>query len=142
MLKHLQNHDLVLSDAYVVDENLQPLYNSFFDLNHSRKGLLKNFYKNSYLGCCMAFNRNILKKSLPFPRDINMHDWWIGMIAELHGSVYLSDECLILYRRHGETLTLNNNQSTNSFFRKISFRVMMFKGLFFRYFFHKGNAWK
>lgn len=139
MLKHLQRHDLVLSDANVVDEELNLLEESFFQLNHSRKGFAKNLYKNSYLGCCMGFNRKLLTKSLPFPRDINMHDWWIGMIAELYGSVYFCDEKLVLYRRHGQTLTLNDQKSTNSFMQKIGFRIMMVKGLFFRIILRKLN---
>ncbi|SFV59645.1 Alpha-L-Rha alpha-1,3-L-rhamnosyltransferase [hydrothermal vent metagenome] len=140
MLEHLKENDLVLSDAKVVDEDLQILHQSFFAFNHSRKGMTKNLYKNSYLGCCMAFNRKILYQALPFPRDINMHDWWIGMIAELHGSVYFCDEKLILYRRHKQTLTLNDQHSSNSFFQKIGFRVMMIKGLFLSIFLRKRNT--
>jgi glycosyltransferase involved in cell wall biosynthesis len=139
MLKYLTSYDVVLSDAFVVDEALHPLYPSFFAFNHSKKGFFKNLYKNSYLGCCMAFNRKILDKSLPFPRDINMHDWWIGMITEVYGSVYLSDECLIQYRRHEKTITPINRQSNNSFFTKIGFRVIMLKGLISRYFSLKGK---
>jgi len=139
MLKHLKSYDLVLSDAFVVDDKLNPLHPSFFAFNHSKKGIFKNLYKNSYLGCCMAFNRDILNKSLPFPKDINMHDWWIGMIAELYGSVYLNNECLIQYRRHEQTITPITRQSHNSFSTKIGFRLMMIKGLVLRYFLLKGE---
>ncbi len=134
MLRHLKEYDLVLSDALMVDENLSPIHSSFFAFNHSKKGFAKNLYKNSYLGCCMAFNRKILDKSLPFPRDINMHDWWIGLIAECYGSIYFSEECLIHYRRHSQALTPTDRRSKNSFIQKIGFRFFMLKGLFFCFF--------
>lgn len=129
MLILLKTHDLVLSDAIVVDNNMNLLSNSFFTFNHSSKGIIKNLYKNSYLGCCMGFNRHILEKALPFPKDINMHDWWIGLIGEIYGDVSFSDEKLIKYRRHEDALTPIDRKSNNTFFAKIGFRVAMIKGL-------------
>lgn len=134
MLELLCTHTLVLSDAVMVDDNMNVLENSFFAFNHSGNGLLKNLYKNSYLGCCMAFNRSILDKALPFPKDINMHDWWIGLIAEIYRDVYFSNEKLIKYRRHEDALTPIDRKSNNSFFKKIGFRISMIKGLIFRIF--------
>jgi len=134
MLKLLKTCDLVLSDAVMVDENMQELNESFFSFQHSSKGILKNLYKNSYLGCCMGFNRHILNIALPFPKDINMHDWWIGLIGEIYGDVYFSHEKLVKYRRHEDTLTPIDRKSGNSFFKKIGFRIAMIKGLFLRVF--------
>lgn len=134
MLKLLEKNDLVLSDARVIDEHKNILSDSFFTFNHSKKGLMKNLYKNSYLGCCMAFNRKILDIALPFPKNINMHDWWIGLIAETHGSVYFTNDKLIQYRRHDNTLTPIDRKSTNPFFKKIGFRMAMIKGLMSRTF--------
>jgi glycosyltransferase involved in cell wall biosynthesis len=134
MLNLLKNYDLVLSDAIMVDEHMKELHASFFSFHHSSKGLAKNLYKNSYLGCCMGFNRYILDIALPFPKDINMHDWWIGLIGEIYGNVCFSDEKLVKYRRHEDALTPTDRKSSNSFFKKIGFRVAMIKGLFLRVF--------
>ena len=134
MLTLLEKYDLVLSDAIVIDENEHILFNSFFTFNHSQKGLFKNLYKNSYLGCCMGFNRQLLEIALPFPKDINMHDWWIGLIAEMYGTVYFSNEKLIKYRRHENALTPIDRKSKNSFLKKIGFRLAMIKGLTLRVF--------
>ena len=38
------------------------------------------------MGCCMAFNRDLLKYVLPFPKSIAMHDLWIGLNAEVYGN--------------------------------------------------------
>lgn len=130
MMNLLKTYDLVLSDAIMVDTNKQVINESFFLFNASRKGFIKNLYKNSYLGCCMAFDRKILNLSLPFPSDINMHDWWIGLIAEIYGNIHFTTDKLVEYRRHEETVTPINRKSTNSLYKKISFRLKMIKGLF------------
>ncbi|WP_198171459.1 glycosyltransferase family 2 protein [Mucilaginibacter aquatilis] len=101
--KHINGHedyDLVISDATVVDENHQIIFSSFFKQRKSKKGLLNNLLTNSYIGCCMSFKRDILNASLPFPHSIHMHDWWIGLIAELKGKVFFLNEPLMLYVRH------------------------------------------
>ena len=133
MITLLETYDLVLSDAQMVNEKKEPLHDSFFKFNYSRKGFFKNLYKNSYLGCCMAFNRTLLNIALPFPKDINMHDWWIGLNAELYCSINFNEQKLIQYRRHPQAITPQNKQSTNSLFQKITFRLIMLKGLLLRY---------
>ena len=53
----------------------------------------------------MAFTKEVLEASLPFP-DVPMHDWWIALLAMKEGfSVKLIDSPLILWRRHGENVT-------------------------------------
>jgi glycosyltransferase involved in cell wall biosynthesis len=53
-------YDLVLSDCFIINSDNIIVNNSFFALNNSSSGFLKNIYRNSYIGCCMAFKRNIL----------------------------------------------------------------------------------
>lgn len=134
MKKFLLNYDLVLSDADIIDSNGNILKKSFYQMNGSKKGLVKNIIKNSYLGCTMAFKKKILQKSLPFPRDISMHDWWIGLIAELYGTTYFIDEKLIHYRRHGHNASPAGETSHYSFSEKLLFRLLMLKNLILRYF--------
>jgi len=131
--KYLVNYDLVVSDTDIIDAHGNSLNKSFYQMNDSKKGLVKNIVKNSYLGCTMAFNQKILQKSLPFPRDIAMHDWWIGLIAELYGETYFIDEKLILYRRHGNNSSPAGEKSLYTFSKKISFRFVMIKNLILRY---------
>ena len=136
MLALLQEYDLVLSDAKMVNDLKEPICDSFFTFNHSKRGFFKNLYKNSYLGCCMAFNRKLLEITLPFPKHINMHDWWIGMNAELYSSIIFTEDPLILYRRHEDALTPVDRQSSNTFWQKIGFRLAMIRGLLLRYLQH------
>lgn len=98
----LETHNLVLSDCTVVDAGGRTLFPSFFAHRGSRPGLLRNLYKNSYVGCCMAFRRSLLKRALPFPKGLYMHDWWLGLLAEAGGSVCFYPESTLLYVRHGQ----------------------------------------
>lgn len=95
----------VLHDARIVDENKKELEPSFFKLRHSDTGFLKNLWRNSYVGCCMAFRKELVPEILPIPESIYMHDYWIGAVAEQVGKVELIREPLILYRRHSSNVT-------------------------------------
>ena len=97
----LQSADLVLSDCCVVDEHKTVLHPSFFAHRHSQPGFWYNLYKNSYVGCCMAFQREVLTYALPIPAGVHMHDWWLGLLVEAKGKTSFYPQPLILYVRHG-----------------------------------------
>lgn len=107
IVKGFQNKNiyLILHDANIIDENGKIIKDSFFLHRKSTKGLLKNIYRNSYLGCCMAFRKDILNKILPFPKYIEMHDWWIGLIVEKYWATSLEGSKLIGYRRHSNNVS-------------------------------------
>ncbi|MBR6567967.1 MAG: glycosyltransferase family 2 protein [Clostridia bacterium] len=100
-----EGYDLVLHNAYITDGDLNITDYSFFEKRGSKKGVLRNIFKNSYMGCCMAFDRKLLKKIMPMPRSIPMHDQWIGILAEIYGKVKFLDLPLIYYRVHGGNVT-------------------------------------
>jgi glycosyltransferase involved in cell wall biosynthesis len=93
---------LVVHDARVMNADLsQTLMESFFAYRNSKPGVWNNLLKNRYMGCCMAFRRALVSKILPIPRDIPMHDQWIGLLSDYYygKSVFLR-EPLLYYRRH------------------------------------------
>lgn len=96
---------VVLHDAVIVDGYGTEIGESFFTHRGSKPGFIKNIVKNSYLGCCMAFDRNVLNIALPFPEKIEMHDWWIGLLGELYGDVIFLDDKFLRYRRHGNNVS-------------------------------------
>jgi glycosyltransferase involved in cell wall biosynthesis len=126
----LANHMLVVTDCKVVDSELNPISESFFALKSSGKGIVKNIFKNSYIGCCIAFRRELLDVALPFPDQVPMHDVWIGLLAEIIGKVTFMPEPLVLYRRHGANASFL--ESRNSVFKKIKFRFLLVINLVFR----------
>ena len=96
---------VVMHDAKITDADLNVTEESFFDLMGTKKGIVKNIIKNTYIGCCMALSASLKPYILPFPDDIPMHDQWIGLVGEKYGEVNLIKEPYILYRRHGATVT-------------------------------------
>lgn len=92
---------VVVHNCYIVNEYLKPTQKNFFEFRNSGSGILKNIWKNTYIGCCMAFDSSLKSRVLPIPNNIEMHDQWIGLIAEKYGKSVFVDECLIRYRRHG-----------------------------------------
>jgi glycosyltransferase involved in cell wall biosynthesis len=122
-LKYLQKHCTVVSDCTLINEEGIQINSSFFSLNKSRKGLLKNIFKNSYIGCCMAFNRKILKLALPFPKKIAMHDLWIGILSEFFGNPIFINDRLIYYRRHSSNFSQTSQVSRFSIWYKIGYRI-------------------
>lgn len=120
---------LVVHDAIVTDGACKEvILDSFYSLKGSGAGVAKNIWRNTYIGCCMAFKRDLLKEVLPIPSYIEMHDQWIGVIndKQKRGTCFLSDK-LLKYRRHG------NNASGMSHYgvvRMIKNRICFLWALF------------
>ncbi len=123
--KYLNNYDCVLHNAELVNQFEEGLNKNLFELNKSKKGIIRNIIKNSYVGCCMAFKKEILKKALPFPRNLPMHDSWLGLISEIYGKVIFLEESLIQYRRHDKNLSSTGDKSNRKIILKIKERVSL-----------------
>jgi len=132
MLLKLQEVDLVVCNCKVVDAHLNLLHPSFFALRHSGPGLVRNLWRNSYLGCCIGFRSSLLRHALPFPPRLPMHDWWLGLIAEAFGRVAFIDQPLMMYRRHGANVSPTSEVSTVSFSVRLRWRITLLLGLIFR----------
>ena len=129
-LKYLQTCDCVVSDAIVTDGALQTTCDSFFRLNHTKRGLLRNLFgKNGYLGCCMAFKRCVLDKALPFPPKTPMHDIWIGNVAAFYFKLSFIPEKLIRFRRHDHNSSSTARESVYGVREKLMFRWRICWGL-------------
>lgn len=134
MLSRLHDVDLVVCDCCVVDAQLNLLHPSFFNLRHSGPGFVRNLFRNSYLGCCIALRRRVLKHALPFPPSLPMHDWWLGLIAETFGRVAFIDQPLMMYRRHGSNASPTTEKSRVPLPIRIRWRAKLFGALVWRKF--------
>jgi glycosyltransferase involved in cell wall biosynthesis len=90
----------IVTNGQIIDEHGRIIHESIFDNLQVNKGVLKNLYRNTYMGCCMSFTRDLLKLALPFPPNIPMHDSWLGILSELYGTVEYVPDKTILYRLH------------------------------------------
>lgn len=132
VVPHLQYHDLVVCDCKVVDSGLNLISPSFYALKGSGAGLIKNLISNSYQGCCMAFQRRVIDLALPFPVNVPMHDWWLGLVAELYGRVLFLPQAGLLYRRHDANQSSTAQASTTDLVTRIQWRFGLIVSLITR----------
>lgn len=138
MMEKLRDHDVVVCNSHIVDQEERIIHESYFEWKGCGHGFIRNLKKNSYLGCSLAFNRKILEFVLPFPKKIAMHDIWIGMVSEMIGKTYFLEEPLFLYRRHEDNYTAaihktDDKLSDFTVWYKIWYRVVIVWYLGVRY---------
>lgn len=132
----IKDNWLLLHDCEIIKENKDLINNSYFNKNNSKPGLLNNIVNSSYLGCCMAFKKELLTISLPFPLKPAPHDVWIGLIAEWKRKVIFIDDKLIQYRRHESNMSTSGELSGFSFKMKLTYRYILVKELLKKLFEH------
>lgn len=121
---------LVIHDAEVFYENPNNAdMESFFKFRNAGSGVWKNIVKNSYIGCCIAFRKEVLDKVIPIPNSIEMHDQWIGILSDFYfgKSVFLK-EPLLNYRRHGENSSAMKHYGVGKMIRNRVVFVLRFLG--------------
>ena len=121
---------VVVHDAQVFagDDAKDILMESFPQFRNGGAGVVKNMVKNSYIGCCMAFRRELKEVILPIPSRIEMHDQWIGILGDSKfGKSCFLWEPLLLYRRHDA----NNSKMEHYRIGKMLRNRLVFFGCFF-----------
>ena len=81
--------------------------------------MVKNVYRNTYVGCHMAFRRELLAVALPFPPAIPMHDMWLGLVSEMVGAVTFNPVPTMMFRRSGHNYT----QAHYSLHQRLTWRL-------------------
>ena len=119
ILPLFDNYDLVIHDAQLIDGDGNSLGKTYYSTLHHKTGFWANLWKTRWLGCCMAFKRNVLEECLPFPSNIVGHDYWIGMLGMIKFRYCFLDDILIYYRRHGGNVSSSSEKSRNSWLYKI-----------------------
>lgn len=119
VMEKLKDYSLVIHDAEIVDgEGISKGYTYSSGMHHS-SSFLMNLWKTRWLGCCMAFRKDVLEYCLPFPENIVGHDYWIGMMGMLKFKYLFMPEVLMCYRRHGDNVSPSGEKSPNSLFYKL-----------------------
>ena len=99
---------LVFSDATIVDQNLNIIFDSFWEYESLSPKFGKNFKKlclhNVVQGATMLFNKALLECSAPIPIKATMHDRWIATVASSFGVIEHMPDKTILYRQHNSNL--------------------------------------
>ena len=99
---------LVHTDLCVTNANLHILDPSFWHYQHLDPGqddLRQLCMQNMVTGCTVMMNRALLKKALPIPEGVLMHDWWLGLVASAFGVIRFIPQATMFYRQHGNNDT-------------------------------------
>lgn len=96
---------LVHTDLQVIDEERQPLAQSFYKHQGFRRShvnpLVELLVENYVTGCTVMVNRALREVALPVPPQALMHDWWLALVAAAAGRIVSLPETTVLYRQHG-----------------------------------------
>lgn len=132
MKEKLKSYDYVVSDCYITDEDLNIISKTRFLGNITKNKYLALIKPTPYQGSCSAFRREVLEKALPFPKGLQSHDRWIGMLASFGYRTLILEQPLIFYRRHSLTSSTSTSKSKRSLLYKVSTRLNYLKMLTMR----------
>lgn len=135
MMGYMEHHDMVISDADIIDRAGNKIFDSYFQERGSVPGLWNNLLRFSFLGCSLAFRKEILNKALPFPPNHRFctHDNWLGIVAMTFYRTIVIKEILFHYRRHETNTSAGGLRPTTSLFFKLSYRLYLLKWLIKRW---------
>lgn len=125
-IKRLETSICILHNGSLIDGEGNRLNDDLFAIYGTRIGYWKNLFRNTYVGCCMAFRKELLTHILPIPFQIKMHDMWIALLAEKFGKTELIQDNLIYYRRHANNASTTSNKSSYSKYFQLKYRMEMF----------------
>ncbi|MCX6325136.1 MAG: glycosyltransferase [Bacteroidia bacterium] len=134
-IKHLKTVDLVVSDCQIINCNNEIISESFYELRKPNKSSLGNLIKFGFLGCCLAFRSDILKKALPFPtnRKLCTHDNWLFLVGACLFTHKVLNDKLILYRRHSSNISPGSLSANTTLLSKIRYRLYLCLNIMKRY---------
>lgn len=107
---------LVISNLQLIDKDGNAINREFYKINFTDK-LFNNIIQNNFIGCSMAFRKEVKNFILPFPQGLAMHDWWIGICCIFFGKVHFISKKLINYRRHDNNVTKDSGADLLSKFK-------------------------
>lgn len=125
-IEKIKNADLVMHNLSLFSDDINKSF-ILYKTNPIPKLWWKNLIQMNFWGCCMAFKKSVLDFSIPFPRNIIGHDYWVSTIAlKFFKVLYISDP-LILHRSYEGSVSY---KAKNSFLFKIYFRCKIFFEIF------------
>ena len=97
---------LVHSDLKLIDENKRVISQSMIKsqkIDVTRSSVNKMLVQNNITGCTMAINRE-LANLIKVPSFVEVHDWYIGLLASIFGKIVFMDRATVLYRQHSNNV--------------------------------------
>lgn len=82
------------------------------------RGVIRNYVKSSYWGCCMAVKRDFITQFLPLREYCVGHDQLTGLMSEKYGKTVFLDKKLIKHRLHDKNTSFSLPLKKKFIFRK------------------------
>lgn len=127
MVLGLRNNTLVLCNFSIIDQAGKVVLEAYHGRDPLHDSVIANVLDNHFIGCCMAFRREILDSALPFPRGLVAHDLWLGCIARTRGRIEFLPEVLHQYRRHEGNASAATGKSSFPILFRIAYRVRILR---------------
>ncbi|MCF0128675.1 MAG: glycosyltransferase family 2 protein [Pseudobutyrivibrio sp.] len=114
---------LVFTDSTLVDEKNDAIHPSFmgsmgFDM--SQLSFANFLMENKVQGSTTMFNKALADLVTFIPEHMDMHDWWLALIASARGRISFVSESTMYYRQHSKAVT----SEKMSFWRDIKWKFM------------------
>lgn len=117
LLDNIGDSLLIHSDAFIVDENLNILANTFSKGVMNQTNFIDYLFANNVTGCTCMFTRELISKSFPMP-EFYMHDHYLAIVASYLGTIKYHPQPLIYYRQHtGNQIGENSQVNFDKFIR-------------------------
>lgn len=126
MVSALGSNILVMANSAYVDAKLTATGLTAFGDTLPVLSFRNIFIRNRFIGCHMAFRRELVDAMLPFPKKIPMHDSYIaGVLWFSRRSVAVINDSLMLYRRHDANASSTGARSTRSIITQLLDRFFL-----------------
>jgi glycosyltransferase involved in cell wall biosynthesis len=114
MCAAMQKKPVIASDAIVVNERLEILHRSYFQLRGARAFSWKAiFLRPPIIGATMSCRYDYLQSLLPLPARVP-HDFWLAFNAAWDDALQVVPTPLLLYRRHAAAYSPTATDRTRS----------------------------
>jgi glycosyltransferase involved in cell wall biosynthesis len=123
-----EGYQVVAHDAIVTDAALNPYPKTYYQVKgHIFRNLAGNLIRFSFLGCCLAVRKEVLRRALPFPPDhlLCTHDNWLFLCASSIGRAKVLDQPLIYYRRHAGNTSQGGHNEHKPWTFRIHYRLYL-----------------
>lgn len=100
---------LVNSDLCMIDEKDKIVHKSYFQFRNyvlnDKKDLGHILGPSGIMGNTLLINKELKHIVLPFPDKLDVHDYWLGLNAELFGKRKTINKQLVQYRIHSNNVS-------------------------------------
>lgn len=100
LIENIGHADLIHSDCQLIGDMGQVLSPTWKHHLTNDLTIKEFFFRNYVTGCTLLFKSELLKRAMPFPKEIEYHDWWLAILALNGNGIKYLHLPLTKYRQH------------------------------------------